>query len=50
MSKSDRAEKPAKENIQGVEIHRVKLNNKEMMLTVTVMAGNVGIIPIVLKY
>ena len=33
MSRSDTDENTAKENIQGVEIHLVKLNNKGQMQT-----------------
>ena len=39
FSRSDTAEKPAKLNIQGVEIHLVELNNKFQIPTVPVMAG-----------
>ena len=37
---SDMDEKPAKANIQGVEIHLVKINNNRQKPTVPVLAGH----------
>ena len=40
MSILEMAEKPEKSNIQGVEIHLVKINNNRYNLTVPVLEGN----------